>query len=397
MEATSEIEERGTTRRYIYAQVLKYLNLLNFYFQKGKLDVFPHKNLADNQFKAICYLVLYLSVQENRSITWISKNILRQWNAVFTFEFIKKLHAIKLMSLPSILENYPPLERLSIKYAHPLFLVEKLAALVPQGELEDLLKANNTQRFLYLRIMRSIVDPAAVRSYFRQARVPLKKVRGLDFTFQFLRRNIKKVVRSPLYVKGDIALQDLASIQACMTLNPQSGDQILDACAAPLMKTSLLRFLTHDQGNIFSVDISLNRFAHSRIVGNNRTGVSLITADATNLPFRQVDLEGIFDKVLLDAPCSSSGAIYYSPEMKWVQTLEYVRSHAVIQQKLLQECLRYLRPKGLLIYSVCSYYREEGEGIIEGAANQTKIIQTRRFFPHKDKCQGFFLAKLEKQ
>ncbi len=396
-EAFGEIEERGTPRRYLLAQVLKYLNLLNFYFQKGLFDIFPHKNLGENPFKAITFLAIYLSIIEKRSISWISNNLLRRWDVVFNYEFIKKLHAAKLLSLPTILDKYPPLERLSITFAHPLFLVEKLSALMPEQELEDLLTAHNSQRFLYFRIMNNIVDPKSVRSYFHQARVPLKKVKGLESAFQFLRRNIKKVVRSPLYQKGGIALHDLASMQACITLDPQPGERILDACAAPLMKTSLLRSLSRNQCDIFSVDISLTRFAHSKILANNRTGMSLINADATNLPFRNQASEGIFDKVLLDAPCTSSGAIYYSPETKWLQTPEYVRSHAVIQQKLLQECLRYLRPNGILVYAVCSYFREEGEEIIAGVSNQTTLASTCRFFPHKDKCQGFFIAKLQKK
>ncbi len=396
-EAIVEIEERGTPRRYIFAQVLKYLNLINFYFQKGLFDVFPHKNLGDSPFKAITFVAIYFSIIEKRSITWIRNNILRRWEVVFNYEFMKKLRAQKLLSLPSILEKYPPLDRLSITHAHPLFLVEKLSALVPDAELEDLLRSHNSQRFLYFRIMGNAVDPTVVRSYFRQARVPIKKVKGVDFAFQFLRRNIKKVVRSPLYQKGDIALHDLASIQACSTLDPQPGERILDACAAPLMKTSLMQSLSRDQCDICAVDISQTRFAHSRLLTNKQAGVSLINADATDLPFRNQEMGGLFDKVLLDAPCTSSGAIYYSPETKWLQTSEYLRIHAVLQQKLILECLKYLKPGGTLVYAVCSYYREEGEEIIACTSNQAKIICARRLFPHIDKCQGFFVAKLLKE
>ncbi len=395
-EVLGEIEERGTSRRYVFAQVLKYLNLLNFYFQKGQFEAFPHKSLGEHPFKAITFLAIYLAIMENRSMTWIGNNLLRRWDAVFNFEFVKKLRAVKSLSLPSLLEKYPSLEQLSITHAHPLFLVEKLSALMPEEELEGVLRAHNSQRFLYFRIMRNTIDPKEVQSYFRQARVPLKRVKGLDFAFQFLRRNIKKVVRSPLYQKGDIALHDLASMQACIAVDPQPGDRILDACAAPLMKTSLLRSLSHHECEIVSVDLSLARFAHSRILANDQSGVSLINADATNLPFRNQAAQGLFDKVLLDAPCTSSGAVYYSPEVKWLQTPEYLRSHAIIQEKLLQECVRYLKPNGFLIYAVCSYYREEGEEVIAGVSSQTTIINTRRFYPHKDKCQGFFLAKLQK-
>ncbi len=361
------------------------------------MDHFPHKNLGANKFKAIGFLAIYLSIIEKRSVTWISNNLLRRWGEVFNIEFGKKLISLKALSISSILENYPVLERLSIKHAHPLFFVEKLSELLPEAELEDLLKAHNSQRYLYLRIMKNSIDPARVRGYFRQARVPLKKVQGIDSAFQFLRRNIKKVVRSPLYLKCDISLHDRASMEACIMLDPKPRERILDACAAPLMKTSLLQRLSLQQSEIVSVDVSLSRLTHSKNLTIDHAGISLINADVTMLPFRGQGLGEQFDKVLLDAPCTSSGAIYYSPEAKWLQTPEYLHSHEVLQKKLVQECLRHIRPGGMLVYAVCSYYREEGEDVIASIVDQTKIIHTRRFFPHVDKCQGFFIAILKEE
>ncbi len=393
----SDLVDKGTPRRYVFIQIIKYLNLLNFYFKKLQFDLIPHKSVTENSFKATTFLALYLGIIENRPIRWIGSNVLPRKGNVFGQDFAKKLHLAKTLELAGLLEQYPALEQLSIRYAHPLFFIEKISTLIPEADLEKFLQAQNAQRYLYFRIMRNEVDVSQVRNYFHQTHVLIKKVKGLPFAFQFMRRNIKKVILSPPYARGDIALHDLASMEACVAVNAQPGERILDACAAPFMKTSLLHLITRGQGEILSVELSPARIRQSKSSPSTGKGIFLLNADSTYLPLRKQDEGILFDKVLLDAPCTSSGAIYYSPEMKWVQTSDYLRSHAELQKKLLQECLLYLKKGGILVYAVCSYYKEEGEEIIEHFADRVKIVSMRRFFAHVDKCQGFFMAILQRK
>jgi len=392
----NEIEDRGTSRRYYFAQLVKYLNLLIFYFKTFHFSQLSPKKNEDIRFKATAFLAIYLSIMEKRSIHWVLVNVIQRIGSIHNQDFARKLRQAKTATLSMLLESYPTLEQLSIKNAHPLFIIEKLNTTIPAVEVERILQAHNAQKYLYARITGPDIDPIQVRKSLGQIGVPIKRVTNLPFAFQLWRRNIKKIVKSPLYQRGDIILQDLASMYACVAMDPQPGDRILDACAAPLMKTSLLQFLSHGQSITLSVELSPARLQNSLKSPRSLVRFPLLIADSTTLPFRSPEQGELFDKVLLDAPCTSSGAIYYSPEMKWRQTAEYLRSHVVLQQKLLQECLNYVKPGGILVYAVCSYYKEEGEDVITGASDRTKIVSTRRFYPHVDKCQGFFIAKLQK-
>ncbi|OLS12982.1 MAG: sun family protein [Promethearchaeota archaeon CR_4] len=392
----NEIEERGTPRRYYFVQLVKYLNQLIFYFKAFNFSQLQYNKNEEIRFRSTTFLAIYLSVIEKQSIHWVIINVLQRVGSNRNQEFVKKLQQVKVSTLSTLLEPYSSIEQLSLRYAHPQFMVEKLCSILPAAEVEKLLQSHNAQKYLYARISGFEADPIQIRKSFRQIGVPLKRPTEIPFAFQIWRRYIKKIVKSPPYLRGDIVLQDLASMHTCISMDPQPGDRILDACAAPLMKTSLLQFLSRGQSKTLSVELSPTRLQNSLKSPTLRATSSFLIADSTTLPFRDSPPKEIFDKVLLDAPCTSSGAIYYTPEMKWFQSAEYLRSHAILQQKLLQECLNYLKQGGILVYAVCSYYREEGEEIIASASNLIKIINTRRFYPHVDKCQGFFIAKLQK-
>ena len=88
------------------------------------------------------------------------------------------------------------------------------------------------------------------------------------------------------------------------------------------------------------------------------------------------------------------GAIYYNPADKWRQTASFLAQNVALQQRLLAECINHLKTDCKMVYSVCSYYREEAEEIVARVSDLVNISRTRRFFAHKDHCQGFFIAEL---
>ena len=166
----------------------------------------------------------------------------------------------------------------------------------------------------------------------------------------------------PEYEKGTWWVMSLSSAYVIELLaravpkEERSGLKVLDACAAPGAKT----FRLHQYGfSVLATDISSNRLR--RFAENSkRLGV--------DIPFERQDwlspkYKGEhFDIIVLDAPCSGLGVLRRHPEIRWRRKETDIQAHTVLQSRLLHSLYRFLKPDALLLYSVCSFFSEEGGG-----------------------------------
>jgi 16S rRNA C967 or C1407 C5-methylase (RsmB/RsmF family) len=197
-------------------------------------------------------------------------------------------------------------------------------------------------------------------------------------------------------------------------LSPKRGEFILDICAAPGMKTSLISQYLDNENVMLANEFLLGRTFKMKSLLNN-FGVKdalLLNADGISFPIRK---EVKFDKILLDAPCTGSGTLRKNPELKWRQNRKFLYQNITLQKKLLESCVNLLKPNGVLVYSTCSLYPEENELIIRDYLNvlepmelpnwfspsykidEIKILGTRRLFPSIHHSEGFFIGKFKKK
>jgi len=185
---------------------------------------------------------------------------------------------------------------------------------------------------------------------------------------------------------------------------------VLDVCAAPGAKTSYMAQLMGNEGAILSLDFSPRRMRAWRAL-MSKLGVKIahpILADARfPLPARlKADL------VLLDLPCTSTGAFSKTPSARWRLTPRSARNMARVQYRILDACSNYVKPGGLLVYITCSVLVEEDEAVIErflrthpdfeleearprlGLPGLRGLKECQRLFPHLHACDGYFIAKL---
>ncbi|MCU1260919.1 MAG: NusB/RsmB/TIM44, partial [Bryobacterales bacterium] len=157
--------------------------------------------------------------------------------------------------------------------------------------------------------------------------------------------------------------------------------RFLDLCAAPGNKTAQaletpLRAIAGD-------------ISHKRLKPLAALDIPLVLFDAAHpLPFTPV-----FDRILVDAPCSGTGTLAHNPEIKWRLRPEDIPRHAARQTRILNNALALLAPGGRLVYSTCSVESEENEDIIAAAAPHRLIAQSRRM-PGREPGDGFFAAVL---
>src|SRR5205807_28180 len=210
---------------------------------------------------------------------------------------------------------------------------------------------------------------------------------------------------------GLFQVQDLASFLAVKSADPAPGEHVLDLCAAPGGKTATLAQLMRNRGRIISVDYSENRMG-SWVRETERLGVEIATplvGDASNL-----GLKGEFDLVFVDPPCSGTGILDRNPRMKWHLSRKLVQKFCLLQSRMLEESSRYTRPGGRILYCTCSLTLEENELVLSKFLSANTDFETspiledygspgllgqsncRRFYPHKDRTAGYFIARLER-
>ncbi len=233
-----------------------------------------------------------------------------------------------------------------------------------------------------------------------------------DNDFPYLYKVIETKVRiSSLEVVKNfsVIIQDKASVVAVEELRPERGDNLIDMSSSPGNKLSLFAMLTDNQFNSVAIDVDYRRLNKEiyflKQSGVNLEKVSLVQQDSTNTGIRH--LEGIDKKVLLDAPCSSSGMIYNDPSILIsLRDKRKVERYSSIQRKLFKEVYEHLKPS-LLVYSVCSLFPEEGEEITRSFSAFSVPLKRRfspeyagfgtsngtRLFPHIEHTEGFYINK----
>lgn len=171
----------------------------------------------------------------------------------------------------------------------------------------------------------------------------------------------------PLFEQGGFYVEDEAGQLIPLLLDPQPGERILDACAAPGGKATHVAAIMQNQGEIIAVDRNPDRL---RLLSENcaRLGVSIVRPLVGDLgaavtPAGRAFSRG-FDRVLVDAPCSGLGVLRRHPEGKWQKQVRALAWHHEVQSRILAHAARLLRPGGVLVYSVCSTEPEETEQVV---------------------------------
>jgi 16S rRNA (cytosine967-C5)-methyltransferase len=214
-----------------------------------------------------------------------------------------------------------------------------------------------------------------------------------------------KAVRTPRlpasWLQGGLCyVQDPSTLIACDLLDPQPGEQVLDACAAPGGKTTYLAELMDNRGHIVATDVWASRLEY---VQRNirRLGIRNTHPMVADLMRPPAALKPeSFDRILLDAPCSNTGVIRRRVDVRWRLTEEDFIRMPEQQFALLRRTVDLLRPGGVMVYSTCSLETEENESVVERALAelpQLALIEQRRTRPWLEGVDGAFAAKLRKR
>ena len=224
------------------------------------------------------------------------------------------------------------------------------------------------------------------------------------------------------YVHGWTHGQEEVSVLPTLALDPQPGERVWDACAAPGSKTTQIADAMDDEGTVVANDNNLGRLSALR---HNAERLGITNTIVTNQDARNFSLKPLafdeFDRALVDAPCSCEGTCRKNPDVLDQWTLDHVHAVAGIQKGVLARAVQATRPGGTVVYSTCTFAPEENEAVLdhvlanedcelvafdlpldtdpgvtewEGETYDESVTRAKRIYPHRNDTGGFFCAKL---
>lgn len=166
--------------------------------------------------------------------------------------------------------------------------------------------------------------------------------------------------KGPFLKEGCAYVQNRASMIPALILAPEAGDRVLDMCAAPGSKTTQIAAMMGDRGHIDAWDLYPHKI---KIIDGNcrRLGIRSVHAKVQDSSKDVPEAHGIYDRVLLDAPCSGLGVIGRKTEMRWRRKEKDLALFPTLQRQLLDRAASYVKPGGVLVYSTCTLLSEENE------------------------------------
>jgi 16S rRNA (cytosine967-C5)-methyltransferase len=307
-------------------------------------------------------------------------------------------------------DELPRDEATALRTFHPAWYVRYCVELFGEEEAVRLLEAPVPPSYVRLNALKG--EDEGLLGRLRGEGVELEEA-GLAHLYRVLDQ-ARPLTFLDSYKAGLFTVQDKASALAGLIAAPAPGMTVLDVCAAPGIKTGHLAEMMGGEGRIFSMDFSERRL-ESWKVEMVRLGVGNATPILGDAKRRGAFPDVEADLVLVDPPCTGTGTFGRAPSGKWRITKRSIGRMAGIQGRILNRCADHVAEGGAIVYSTCSVTVEENEWVVGnflGAHPEFKMVDAsprlglpgllgqdgaQRLYPHLHGCNGFYVARLERE
>ncbi|WP_219907676.1 16S rRNA (cytosine(967)-C(5))-methyltransferase [Aphanothece hegewaldii] len=304
-----------------------------------------------------------------------------------------------------------PVQRLGILYSFPDWIIKLWLAQFGNETTESLCEWFNQSPLIDLRINPLKTTREEVQRAFLADGIKVSPVAPLAQALRLISGS-RGISNLPGFEQGWFTVQDSSAQLVSHLLDPQPGETIIDACAAPGGKTTHIAELMQDKGIIWACDRSSSRL--KKLQENqerlNLKSIRILAGDSREF----TQFYEIADRVLLDAPCSGLGTLHKRPDIRLFQTDDRIQELSVLQQELLEQTATWVKPKGILVYATCTLNVIENERVVENFLDKHPnwtihppsvdspfaVFATQqgwlKVLPNQHQMDGFFIVKLVK-
>ncbi len=298
--------------------------------------------------------------------------------------------------------------QIAVRYSFPEWLVKRWLSQWDVKFVEEMCAAFNDRPVFDIRINPLKLGAAEFVKNMNSEKINCTASQTFENMFEVT--DIQALMSTKMLQQGFFSVQDESGYLAVRLLDPVKGERVLDVCAAPGSKyTAML------EENVTNEVVVALEIDHSRLEKIRENCIRLqlptgwiVQADARNIPFKK-----LFDKIIVDAPCSGIGTIQKHPDIKWRRNMEEIFRFQELQLEILSSAAQMLKPGGEIVYSTCTIDSSENEFVIESFLQKngdrfeiveppelfSPFISEKKYirtFPHLHGMEGAFAAKLKR-
>lgn len=331
------------------------------------------------------YQMVYLDRVPERAIFFEAVEIAKKRGHKGISSFVNGvLRSVQREGIPDLNQINDPIDRLSITTSHPKWLVEKWVKQYGFNETEKMCEANLTAPVQTARVNQIKTTVVELIQTFSNDGI---SVEPGDLAVDAIKGSKGNLALTDAFSTGHITIQDESSMLVARALNPQEGEKILDACAAPGGKSTHIAECMKGTGTVNSLDLHEHKV---KLINQQAERLNLYNIQAQALDSRLAGEhfeKDSFDRILVDAPCSGFGVIRRKPDIKYTKTQEDVLKLAELQKKILQAVAPLLKKNGVLVYSTCTIDQEENNQVVQSFLREHPEfelnIDAKENFPEK--------------
>ncbi len=344
------------------------------------------------------YQILFLDKIPQSAAVNESVNLAKRYGHKSSANFVNAvLRKVSMVDYAELFKIENPIERISKTTSMPVWIIEEL--------LKDKdYNINNVRKICGNLVQRPNITIRRNNLKINKEEFEKQlKERNINFTEIeenkefYIVEKIKNIENLDMFQKGYFTVQDLSAGMSAYMLEPKENEYILDACSAPGGKTTYIAELMNNKGKILAWDLYE---ARTNLIKENaqRLGINIINTETNDATKYKAEYNEKFDKILLDVPCMGIGVIKRKPDIKWHRKPEDLKVISKVQYEILENCSKYVKKGGTIIYSTCSILEKENHGIIQKFLEKNPIYTTTEIkIEPTEKQDGFYIAKLIKK
>lgn len=380
----------------VYGTVTWKLTLDTIIQSYSKIKVKKISPWVLNILRIGAYQILFLDKIPKSAAVNESVNLSKKYaykSSSFVNAILRKVEKEDYLKLSNIINEE---ERISKMYSIPEWLVAELLKEYSLQDVEQICKNSNKRPKTTIRINTLKITKEELEKIFDKEKIMYEETELSNFLHL---KNVKNIGDIEAFKNGLFTVQDIGAGKIGYTLSPCENDVVLDACSAPGGKTTHIAEIMKNKGSIIATDIHQHRL---KLVEENATRLGINIIDTKILDAQKYNEEFVkkFDKILLDVPCLGIGVMKRKPDIKWQRSKEDIQSISKIQYNILEQCAKYLKIGGELVYSTCSILKSENEDIVEkflkDKSEKNYILKGIQKILPTENTDGFFIAKIKK-
>jgi 16S rRNA (cytosine967-C5)-methyltransferase len=289
-----------------------------------------------------------------------------------------------------------PLQRLSVQYSYPEWIVAEWLDVFGEQQTEALLSRQSAP--IEVRAQHPLTRDELMRALPVESRVNKLDENSLALASGF------DIASSPLFSEGKFTVMGQSAMLACRALGDVKAKRVLDACAAPGGKSAYIASLCENDVSLTCLELH----DHRKELLDKTLERLHVKADTRVFDAAEFDpgYESAFDAVLIDAPCSGLGLLGDKPDIRYSKTGADIDALVRIQKKIIDTCCRYVKPDGVLVYATCTISARENERQVQAFLSKHSEFSLQhmplplandgmlQLLPQIHDTDGFFIARM---